>query len=93
MDNNCGEQFLNNFLNFIFLGKGMMIGTNIGRKATGYEGNGMIMNTMGRWKSRGSGKNNWMFGDDGLEAKSHIGCLNGLNGMELCNNVGMTFFE
>jgi hypothetical protein len=31
MDNAYGEQFLNNFLNFIFMGKGMMIGMNIGR--------------------------------------------------------------
>jgi hypothetical protein len=38
MDNTYGEQFLNNFLNFIFLGKGMMIGMNIGRKDTGTRG-------------------------------------------------------
>jgi hypothetical protein len=81
------EQFLNNFLNFIFLGKGMMIGMNIGRKVVGDEGNGMIMNTMGRRKSLGSGKNNLMFGEDGLEVRRHRGCLSGLNGMELCNNV------
>jgi hypothetical protein len=31
-DNNCVEKFLNNFLNFIFLGKGMTIGMDIGRK-------------------------------------------------------------
>jgi hypothetical protein len=31
-DNTCGEKFLNNFLNFIFLGKWMMIGMNIGRR-------------------------------------------------------------
>jgi hypothetical protein len=31
-DNTYVEQFLNNFLNFIFLGKGVTIGTNIGRK-------------------------------------------------------------
>jgi hypothetical protein len=31
-DNTCVEQFLNHFLNFIFLGKGVTIGTNIGRK-------------------------------------------------------------
>jgi hypothetical protein len=33
-DNTCVEKLLNNFLNFIFLGKGMMIGINIGRKAS-----------------------------------------------------------
>jgi hypothetical protein len=73
MDNTCGEQFLNNFLNFIFLGKGMMIGMNIGRKVVGDKGNGMIMNTMGRRKSLGSGKNNLMFGEDGLEVRMHRG--------------------
>jgi hypothetical protein len=48
-DNTCGEKFLNNFLNLIFLGKWMTIGTNIGRKVFGDKGNGMIMNTM-RWR-------------------------------------------
>jgi hypothetical protein len=45
MDNACGEQLLNIFLNFIFLGKAMTIGTNIGRKGSRDEGNGMTMNT------------------------------------------------
>jgi len=31
----------------------------------------------------GSGKNNLMFGEDGLEVKRHRGCLSGMNGMEL----------
>jgi hypothetical protein len=35
-----------------------MIGTKIGRKIDGDKGNGMIMNTMGRKKSLGSGKTN-----------------------------------
>jgi hypothetical protein len=61
MDNTWGEQLLNNFFNFIFLGKGMTIGMNIRRKVVGDKGNGMIMNTMGRRKSLGSGKNNLMF--------------------------------
>ena len=80
MDNTHGEQFLNNFLNFIFLGKGMTIGTNIGRKAIRDKGNEMIMNTMGRGKSLGSIKNNSMFGEDGLEVMWHRGCLSGMNG-------------
>jgi hypothetical protein len=92
-DNTCDEKLLNNFLNFIFLGKGMTIWKNIGRKATRYEGNGMIMHTMRRRKSFGSGKKNLMFGDDGLEVKRNKGCLIGLNGMELCNYSRMTFFE
>jgi hypothetical protein len=92
VDNTCGEKFLNKFLNFIFLGKLMTMGMNIRRKVVGYDGNGMKMNTMRRGKYLGSGKNSLMFGDDGLEVRKHRGCLRGLNGMLLCNNVGMTFF-
>jgi hypothetical protein len=43
----------------------------------------MIMNTIGRGKSMGSGKNNLMFGDDRLEGRMNRGCFNYLNGMEL----------
>jgi hypothetical protein len=53
----------------------------------------MIMNTMGRRKSLGSGKNKLMFGEDGLDVKRYKGCLSGMNGMKLCNNSRMTFFE
>ena len=42
------KEYLDLFLNFIFLGKGVTIQTNIGRKASRYKGNGMIMSTMGR---------------------------------------------
>jgi hypothetical protein len=52
-DNTCVKQFLNHFLNFIFWGKGVKIGTNIGRKASWDKGNGMIMNTTGRRDSLG----------------------------------------
>jgi hypothetical protein len=45
VDNACIKEFLDHFLNFIFLGKGVMIQTDIGRKAFRYKGNGMIMNT------------------------------------------------
>jgi hypothetical protein len=93
MDNTCVEQFLNNFLNFIFLGKGMKIGIDIGRKGVGDKGNGMIMITMGRRESLVSGKNNFMIREDRLEVLRHRRCPNGLNGMELCNNARMTFFE
>jgi hypothetical protein len=34
VDNTYVEKLLNNFLNFIFFGKWMTIGTNIGRKAS-----------------------------------------------------------
>jgi hypothetical protein len=61
------EQFLNYFLNFIFLGKGVTIGTNIGRKASWDKGNRMIMNTTRSKESLGTGKNHVMFREDGLE--------------------------
>jgi hypothetical protein len=44
-DNACIKEFLDHSLNFIFLRKGVMIRMDIGRKASGYKGNGMIMNT------------------------------------------------
>jgi hypothetical protein len=56
VDNTCIKQFLNYFLNFIFFGIGVAIGMNIGRKDSWYKGYGMIMNTMGRRDSMGSGK-------------------------------------
>jgi hypothetical protein len=34
-----------------------------------------------------------MFEEDGLEVLQHRACLSGLNGMELCNNSIMTFFD
>jgi hypothetical protein len=92
-DNTCVEQFLNHFLNFIFLGKEVMIGTYVGRKASWDKGNGMIMNTTGRRESLGSGKNHLMFREDGLEVLWHRGCVSGLDGMELGNNSRMTSFE
>ena len=67
VDNACIKEFLDHFLNFIFLGKGVTIRTDIGRKASGCKGNGMIMNTMGRREALGSGKYQLMFRNDGLE--------------------------
>jgi hypothetical protein len=49
----------------------MMIGTNIGRKDSRDNGNGMIMNTMGRRESLGSGKYHLMLREDGLEVLRH----------------------
>jgi hypothetical protein len=92
-DNVCVKEFLDHFLNFIFLGKGVTIQTNIGRKASWYKGNGMIMNTMGRRESLGSGKYRLMFRKDGLEVLRHQWCLYFFYGMELGNNTRMTFFE
>jgi hypothetical protein len=66
---------------------------DIGRKAFGYKGNGMIMNTVGRRESLGSGKYHFMFRNEGLEVLRHQGCLCCLYGMELGNNTRMTFFE
>jgi hypothetical protein len=47
----------------------------------------------GKEEVPGSGKNSLMFGENGLEFLQQRGCLNGMNGMELCNNARMTFFE
>jgi hypothetical protein len=92
-DNTCIKEFLDHFINFIFLGKGVMIQTDIGRKASWYKGNGMIMKTTGRRESLGSGKDHLMFRNDGLELLQHRGCSCCLYGMELGNNTRMTFFE
>jgi hypothetical protein len=67
VDNACIKDFLDHFLNFIFLGKGLMIQTDIGRKDSQYKGNGMIMNNTGRREALGSGKYQLMFRKDGLE--------------------------
>jgi hypothetical protein len=91
-NNTCVEQFLNHFLNFIFLEKGVTIGTDIGRKASRDKGNGMIMKTKGRKESLGSRKNHLMFREDGLEVLRHRRCFGCLYGMELGNNVRVTFF-
>jgi hypothetical protein len=53
----------------------------------------MIINTTRRRKSLGFGKSSLVFGDERLEVNMHRRCLNGLNNMELGNDVGMTFFE
>ena len=71
----------------------MTIQTNIGRKASRYKGNGMIMNTAGRREALGSGKYHLMFRKEGLEVLQHQGCLFCLYGMELGNDNKMTFFE
>jgi hypothetical protein len=92
-DNTHLEQLLHDFLNFILLGKGMMIRKNNRRKIFRNKGKGMIMNTIGRGDSLRSGKNNLVFGDDRLEVRMHGECLNYLNGMELGNNTRMTFLE
>jgi hypothetical protein len=70
-----------------------MIQIDIGRKAFGYKGNGMIMNTMGRRESLGSGKYQLMFRKDGLDVFWDRGSRFGLYGMELGDNTKMTFFE
>jgi hypothetical protein len=52
----------------------------------------MIMDPVGRGNSMGSVKNIMVSGEYRLEVKVHIGCLNGMNVMELGNNSRMTFF-
>jgi hypothetical protein len=93
VDNTYVKKFLNHFLNFIFFLKGVTIETYIGREDFWYKGNGMIMNTMGRRESLGSGNDHLMFIEDGLEVLQNRGCLRFLYGMELGNNARMTFFE
>jgi hypothetical protein len=66
---------------------------DIGRKASGYKGNGMIMNTVGRRESLGSGKYHFMFRKESLEVMQYRGCLCCLYGMELGNDTIMTSFE
>jgi len=75
-DNTCIKKFLKNFLNFIFLRKGMTIRKNIGRKNVWENKNGMIMNTTGRGKSLGNVNKILVFGYDRLKVKIHRGCLN-----------------
>jgi hypothetical protein len=53
----------------------------------------MIMNTIGRRESLGSGKYQLMFRKDYLEVLQDQGCLCFLYGMELGDNTRMTFFE
>jgi hypothetical protein len=84
---------MNNFLNFILLGKVMTIRANIRRKTTQYERNEMIMDSMGKGKLFGSGKNNFVEGEDTLEVGMNRGCLKSMNGVELGNNYRMTLFE
>jgi hypothetical protein len=93
VDNACIKEFLDHFLNFIFLGKWVTIQRDIGRKASRYKGNGMIMNTTGRRESLGIGKDQLMFRKDGLEVLWDRGCLCCLYGMELGDDTRMTFFE
>jgi hypothetical protein len=70
-----------------------VIWMDIGRKASRYKGNGMIMNTAGRREALGSGKYHLMFRKESLEVMRHWGCFCCLNGMELGNDTRMTFFE
>jgi hypothetical protein len=53
----------------------------------------MIMNTKGMRESTVSGKNHLMFRENGLEVLRHRGCLSCLYGMDLGNNVRMTFLS
>jgi hypothetical protein len=92
-DNVYVKEFLDHFLNFIFLGKAVTIQKDIGRKASWYKGNGMIMNTTEIRESLGSGKDHLMLRSDGLEVLRHRGCLCCLYCMELGNNTIITFFE
>jgi hypothetical protein len=84
---------MNNFLNFILLGKGMTIRMNIGRRTSLDERDGMIMDSTRRGKGFGDGKTNLVVGEDRLEVGMHKMCLNNMNGVELGYNSRMTFLE
>jgi hypothetical protein len=71
----------------------MMISLNIGRKTSQDERDGMIMDSMGRGKFFGSGKNNMVAREDRLEVGMHRRCINRMNGLELGYNARMIFFE
>jgi hypothetical protein len=66
---------------------------DIGGKASWDKVNGMIMNTVRRRESLGSGKYHFMFRKEGLEVLGYQGCLHGLYGMELGSDTIMTFSE
>jgi hypothetical protein len=74
------------FLNFILLGKGMMIRPNNGRKNPLDERDGMIMDAMGRGKCFGGCQKNLVVGEDRLEVEMHRRCLNNMNGVGLGYN-------
>jgi hypothetical protein len=64
---------MNNFLNFIFLGKGVMIRVNIRRKTTRDKWDGIIMGIMGRGNPLGFVKNRLVFGEDKLDVRMNSG--------------------
>jgi hypothetical protein len=72
MDDTYRQQFLNNFLNFIFLGKGVMIRESIGRKTPMDKWDGMIMGVMGRRNPFGILKNKLVFVEDKLDVEMNI---------------------
>ena len=53
----------------------------------------MIMNTTRMKKYLTSVKNIVVFGENNLEVKMHIGCLNGVNRTKLSNNTRVAFLE
>jgi hypothetical protein len=71
----------------------MMIRETIGRKIARKKVYSMIMNTMRRWKSLRSGKNNLVFVENNLEGRMHRGCPNCVNRMDLRNNIGVASLE
>ena len=70
-DDSGSKEFLDHVFNFIFLCKGVAIWMYIGGKDSRDKGNGMIMDTMGRRESLGSGKYCLMFRKEGLEVLGH----------------------
>jgi hypothetical protein len=93
VDNTYIKDFMDHFFNLIFLGKGVTIRTNIGKKVAWCQGNGMIMNTTGRREALGSLKDQLMFIKDGLDVLQYRGSLCCFCGMEFGDNNRMTLFE
>jgi hypothetical protein len=71
IDNTHHKKFLNNFINFIFLGKWVTIMANIGRNTARDKGNGMIMGATGRGESLAVLKNILVFGEERMYANMY----------------------
>ena len=92
MDDSNSKEFLDHFFNFIFLQRGGDMDGYLGEGFLGQE-EWNDHEHHGKKGVPGEWNNHLMFIEDGLEVLQHRGCLSGLNGMELCNNARMTFFE
>jgi hypothetical protein len=72
--------------------KGVTIGKDIGRKASWYKGNGMIINTTRRRESLGIGKDHLIFREDGWRSCGNEGVLVACIEWSWAITSRMTFF-